>query len=64
MLSRFLKKVYKDSPNLRIKACIFKSNFASKKIFKKVGFNEYKTDNKLIYYKITKKNLNYENWKN
>ena len=64
MLSKFLKKIYKNSPNLKVNACILKSNFASKKIFKKVGFIEYKNDNKLIYYKIEKKNLNYENWKN
>jgi len=64
MLSIFLKKFYKKSPYLKVKACILKNNYASKKIFKKVGFNEYKVDDKVIYYVLTKKNLNYENWKN
>ena len=64
MLSIFLKKFYKKSPYLKVKACILKNNYASIKIFEKVGFNEYKVDDKMIYYVLTKRNLNYENWKN
>ena len=57
MLSKFIRKIYKKFPNLKIKACVFKKNLASKKIFKKIGFKIYKVDNNLVYYQLTKKIL-------
>ena len=57
MLSKFIRKIYKKFPNLKIKACVFKKNLASKKIFKKIKFKIYKVDNNLVYYQLTKKIL-------
>ena len=57
MLIKFLKKIFKKFPNLKIIALVIKKNLVSKKIFKKIGFKILKTNNKTIYFKLTKSEL-------
>ena len=57
MLIKFINKIYKKFPRLKIKALVIKKNLASKKIFNKIGFKIYKTDKKIFYFQLTRADL-------
>ena len=57
MLIKFINKIYKKFPRLKIKALVIKKNLASKKIFNKIGFKIYKTDKKIFYFQLTRTDL-------